>query len=148
MIEVTEKIPVNGSAEELFDFHADLNNINKILPPFIKMKIISVEWPIEKGSSICINLNLFNILPILKWTLYFSEFKRPDYFIDEEKNGLFKVFSHKHRFENNLIEDTMKIEFKESSLFGLLEPLMKVIVKLMLKIKLKITKDVFEREKK
>lgn len=115
-INVSRSITVRCSKEKAFNFHADINNISKVLPPFLKLKINKLTWPFAVGAKAEIAFFLFGFLPLFVWKLKLVEFKAKSHFVDTEDSGFLKTFEHHHEFfevegleEQSTIKDTIKI---------------------------------------
>ncbi|MDX1920979.1 MAG: hypothetical protein SFU25_09635 [Candidatus Caenarcaniphilales bacterium] len=153
-IEVQKSILVNTSVTQAFSFHADINNISKVLPPFFKIKINKLDWPFQTGSEAELVFFLFGFLPFFVWKLKMLDFKVNYYFIDGESSGFFKFFEHKHEFiqsSNNIdqceIRDTVKLSTGEGFINKLFDRLvLQPMVFLFLTFKLHDTKRFLERE--
>ncbi|HEY9886522.1 MAG TPA: hypothetical protein V6C96_04600 [Vampirovibrionales bacterium] len=140
---------VNTSVEEAFYFHADINNLTKVVPPFIKLQIEKMDWPFEEGAHAELSLKLFGVLQILYWKLKLTEYNAPNFFVDEETGGIFESFKHKHEFikiegESNkcLLKDSLSYAPKGWMKVFYLIPF---VPQVLLKVKLLITKSVLER---
>lgn len=146
MMQVSQSIQINASSEEVFNFHANLNNIAKVIPSFIKVNIEQIEWPFEKDAEAILSFKLWNLIFLFEWKLKLIEYEKPNYFTDLALNGFFKHFSHKHEFVSNgsdkaILQDTINYEFVP----WLDKSLVKWVLKLFLKQKLEQTKQIIEK---
>jgi ligand-binding SRPBCC domain-containing protein len=123
----TQEITVNCCLEEAFSFHADVSNIAKVVPSFIKIKITKLDWPFIKGAKAELSFLLFGFLPLSNWKLHILEFESNSYFIDSEESGLFSKFEHRHGFErlnknSCLLTDTIYFQGIFCGIFYKLNP--------------------------
>ncbi|MFN5539480.1 MAG: SRPBCC family protein [Candidatus Melainabacteria bacterium] len=149
LLEETVQIKVRCPKEKVFAFHSDISNIAKVLPPFLNLQISHFTWPLEPGAKATLKFKLFNLIPILKWNIFFQEWKEPDYFIDETQGGIWKNFSHKHEFAAELNEPQITL-VKDTVTFRSFNPFLDQVIRPFLKIflisKLHSTKNYLERK--
>jgi hypothetical protein len=83
--------------EQVFEFFADAQNLERITPPFLKFRIVS-PLPIEmrRGARIRYQLRLHGI-PI-GWESEITAWEPPHRFIDEQLSGPYRKWHHEHRF--------------------------------------------------
>jgi len=83
--------------DEVFAFFADAQNLEKITPPWLGFKIISMSTAsIEEGTVIRYRLQLHGI-PFY-WQTEICEWNSPHCFVDEQAEGPYKLWHHTHRF--------------------------------------------------
>jgi ligand-binding SRPBCC domain-containing protein len=148
--QVSHKITVNVSQEVAFAFHADVNNIEKVLPSFLSIKVQKLVWPVGVGSEAVLQFRLFNLVPLFSWKLQFTQWNPLNEFIDRELGGFFKVFLHLHKFTqaDAFCELTDTITYQSCAL-PFLRPLIdgfifKLVLKTFLISKLQSTKRYLE----
>src|SRR5208337_1981701 len=84
--------------DEVFAFFADAQNLEKITPRWLGIKILSMSTDsISEGAVICYRLRLHGI-PI-HWRTEIVEWNPPHCFVDEQTSGSYKIWRHTHRFE-------------------------------------------------
>jgi ligand-binding SRPBCC domain-containing protein len=83
--------------EQVFQFFADAQNLERITPPFLKFRIVS-PLPIEmrRGVRIRYQLRLHGI-PI-GWESEITAWEPPHRFVDEQLSGPYRKWHHEHRF--------------------------------------------------
>ena len=83
--------------EQVFQFFADAQNLERITPPFLKFRIVS-PLPIEmrRGVRIRYQLRLHGI-PI-GWESDITAWEPPHRFVDEQSSGPYRMWHHEHRF--------------------------------------------------
>jgi hypothetical protein len=82
---------------EVFDFFSQAENLQKLTPPWLHFRIISVNpTPIGKGTLIKYSLR-WRIFPI-RWTTEIIEWEPPYRFVDLQLKGPYKQWRHEHRF--------------------------------------------------
>jgi len=105
--------------EDVFAFFADARNLEKITPPWLGFKILSMSTDsIEEGTVIRYRLRLHGI-PI-HWRTEICEWNRPHCFVDEQARGPYKLWRHTHRFEAHGSHTMMIDEVQYSLPFGVL----------------------------
>lgn len=151
-IEVSRNISVRCSKEKAFNFHADINNISKVLPPFLKLKINKLSWPFNVGAEAELAFFLLGFLPLFVWKLKLIEFEANSHFVDIENSGLFQTFEHYHEFfevedleGQSTIKDTIKLSSGEAFFNKFFDRfLLQPMVNVFLIFKLKDTKRFLE----
>lgn len=98
MHELKRRTEIKRHREELFDFFSKAENLNLITPPELGFRI-RTPLPIEmkKGAIIDYTIKL-NGLPFM-WKTEITEWEPPLSFTDTQISGPYKVWIHKHEFE-------------------------------------------------
>lgn len=149
---VTEKILVKARQLDVFAFHADVNNISKVVPPLMKVTVSQLTWPVQQNSEVTLQFSFLGSFISFAWKLKFIAFNSPESFVDCENDGLFKKFEHTHQFikdndEQTTIQDTINYSLGEGFMANLLGvTVVKLALKIFLISKLGATKDFLERE--
>jgi ligand-binding SRPBCC domain-containing protein len=105
--------------DEVFAFFANAENLEKITPPWLGFRILSMSTPfIEEGTTIRYRLRLHG-LP-LHWQTEICEWNPPHSFVDEQTKGPYRQWRHTHRFEAHGDRAKMIDEVQYSLPFGLL----------------------------
>ena len=94
----TQKIP--GRVDEVWSFFSRPENLNEITPSDMKFEIITDVANAEMYPGITIDYKV-SPFPFLKlpWKTEITEIEERKYFIDEQLKGPFKLWRHKHSFE-------------------------------------------------
>ncbi|MDX1918106.1 MAG: hypothetical protein SFT81_03065 [Candidatus Caenarcaniphilales bacterium] len=95
---VSWEIEIKRPSEEVFAFHADLLNIEKVLPPFLKLQLEELEYPCGVDTKARFKIKLFGLVTLLDWRLVFEAWQAPHFFVDREAGGIFRHFAHRHAF--------------------------------------------------
>lgn len=84
---------------EVFDFFASAENLNLVTPPWLHFSILT-PLPIEmqRGTVIRYRLKLHGI-PV-RWDSEITEWEPPFRFTDTQIRGPYRLWVHRHRFEN------------------------------------------------
>lgn len=89
---------INRNINELFSFFSKAENLNKITPPELGFRIVS-KLPIEmkKGARIDYTIRL-NGIPFA-WKTEITEWNPPFSFTDTQLKGPYRMWVHRHLFE-------------------------------------------------
>ena len=110
---------VDRPIDEVFAFFADAHNLEKITPPWVGFKILSMSTAsIEAGTIIRYRLRLHGI-PV-HWRTNICEWNPPYFFVDEQTRGPYKKWRHTHKFEAHGSRTKMMDEVQYSLPFGIL----------------------------
>lgn len=109
----TQKIP--AGIEEVWDFFSNPQNLVKITPREMHMRITNEEdiGSLYEGMTISYRLFPFFDFPV-RWSTEIIRVARPYEFEDEQKSGPYEVWRHKHLFReaSEGVEMTDIIEYK------------------------------------
>lgn len=95
---LTRKTVINRNINEVFDFFSKADNLNKITPPALGFKIIT-SLPIEMKKGTLINYKIsLNGIPF-NWLTEITDWNPPFSFEDTQLKGPYKMWIHKHTFE-------------------------------------------------
>lgn len=106
---------VNSSVDEVWEFYTDINHLEIVTPPNLKLKIIETsDIQIVEGLKMTVSAKL--VLYNSKWHSKISLVDKSKYeYIDEMVKGPFKKWKHVHLFSKigkNQTVVTDKIEFE------------------------------------
>lgn len=105
--------------DEVFAFFANAENLEKITPPWLGFRILSMSTPsIEERTTIRYRLRLHGI-PV-HWRTNICEWNPPHRFVDEQTKGPYRQWRHTHRFEAHGDRTKMIDEVQYSLPFSLL----------------------------
>lgn len=91
---------VPESPANVFPFFADAYNLERITPPFLHFRILSVSnTPLIAGATLNYTLRLHSI-PVF-WRTLITEWQPPHRFVDTQQLGPFKRWRHLHEFVPN-----------------------------------------------
>lgn len=124
-----KSVLIDCNISKVFEFHTDTNNLPLITPPGIKVEILKLDTPVNKGSEIELNITQFGFYKS-RWNLTIAEFINDKLISDKQISGPFKSWIHHHIFEpkNNQTLMTDKIELELP--FGILgKSVYKILVK-------------------
>jgi ligand-binding SRPBCC domain-containing protein len=84
---------------EVFPFFADAFNLERITPAFLHFHILTPP-PIamRAGTIIDYQLRLYGVR--FQWQTRIEAFEPPDFFIDTQVKGPYKLWHHRHEFED------------------------------------------------
>ena len=105
--------------DEVFAFFADAENLEKITPPWLDFKMISMSTEsISAGTVIRYRLRLHGIP--FHWRTDICAWSPPHRFVDEQTKGPYRQWRHTHRFEAQGSRTKMIDEVQYSLPFGVL----------------------------
>ncbi len=88
---------VKLSPTAVFSFFADAHNLERITPPFLNFRILTVSnKPLLAGTTLNYTLRLHHI-PVF-WRTIITEWQPPHHFVDRQQIGPFKRWDHLHQF--------------------------------------------------
>jgi ligand-binding SRPBCC domain-containing protein len=92
---------VNASMEKVWDFFSSPENLDEITPDNMGFKIITPKPLPKMYEGQVIEYKVAPLLGIpLYWKTLITEVKDGAYFIDEQVKGPYKLWRHKHIFED------------------------------------------------
>ena len=148
-MQILEKsIIIDCPVKKAFDFHSDTNNLKKITPDSIKVKILKMDLPLKEGSEILLDITQFGFLKN-KWLIRLTEFKENSQITDTQISGPFKSWVHEHIFEEAAGKTKMTDKIRYELPFGILGKLAdKILVNKMIgkqfEFRHKVTKSLLE----
>lgn len=84
--------------DEVFTFFADPGNLEAITPPWLHFRILGSSTPkVGEGTKIDYRLRLRGV-PI-KWRSLITDWTPPFAFVDQQVRGPYRVWIHRHTFE-------------------------------------------------
>ena len=90
--------PLAASAEVMFAFHSDPNNIVHVMPPTLKLVSQQTDGPAQEGRLLELHCRDWGIIP-MRWKCRWKTVQPPTVLVDEMLEGPFAQFVHEHRFE-------------------------------------------------
>ena len=141
---------LNCGIEELFEFHRDTSNLEKVSPQNLDVKIIKMdEVPMEQGSEVELKISKFGIG--IKWKIKILHLEPPNLISDLQEKGPFKHWLHNHRFEKTERGTLMTDEIFFMPPLGVLGiplvPFIKLNLNNMFEYRHKRMKEIFGNEK-
>lgn len=83
---------------EVFDFFADAHRLEEITPPWLRFHVRTPQpVPMFAGTTIDYTLRLHGV-PI-RWRSEISEWEPPFRFVDRQLRGPYRLWYHRHTFE-------------------------------------------------
>ena len=88
---------VRRSLDEVFAFFSDSGNLEKLTPPWMSFRVMGSSTPaMAQGTTIDYRLRVHGIP--LRWRSLISSWKPPFEFIDEQVQGPYRSWVHRHSF--------------------------------------------------
>lgn len=119
---------IDAPAQAVCDFHTDTHNLPLITPPWINVKIVSMDNPMTEGSQVVLEIRRF-YLPTL-WNIKIETLQCPKSLTDVMVSGPFKSFRHERKFtsitpDKSTMDETITLELPLGWIGGFLFPLIK-----------------------
>lgn len=89
---------LSASAETMFSFHSDPNNLREVMPPTLKLVSMKTDGPAKEGRMIELHCRDWWVIP-MHWTCRWKTVQAPSLLVDEIVTGPFELFIHQHYFE-------------------------------------------------
>jgi len=89
---------VRAGIQDVFDFHADINNLLRISPADTQVEILKADSPLSLGSEV--HLRVRDRILNAVWKLVVTRFDPPNHFVDRQISGVFRHWEHEHLFES------------------------------------------------
>lgn len=108
-LEVHQWLPY--SRDKVFPFFSNAYNLEKITPPWLKFKVLSMSTPeIQQGTLIDYKLTIRGVP--LKWRTRIEEWQPVEKFVDTQLKGPYSLWHHTHTFQalhdGTLISDSIR----------------------------------------
>ena len=113
--------------KEVFDFFADVANLQRITPPWLNFSIRTpLPIAMEVGAEIDFRLSLLGVP--FAWKTEISAWQPPDMFIDRQIKGPYAEWIHRHTFRpagegRTVMEDDVTYSLPSQPLGELVHPL-------------------------
>jgi ligand-binding SRPBCC domain-containing protein len=88
---------LNLPREEVFAFFSDAANLERITPPELQFSIIT-PLPIEMAEGTLIDYRLKLFCFSFNWKTKITAWSPSDYFVDEQLEGPYRQWIHRHTF--------------------------------------------------
>ncbi|MFM2387085.1 MAG: hypothetical protein RL660_1842 [Bacteroidota bacterium] len=89
------------SLKEAWDFFATPKNLNEVTPSELDFQILS-EVPDRMYEGLMIQYKIKPMLNIaVPWCTEITHIKELNYFVDEQRQGPYKMWHHEHHFETH-----------------------------------------------
>ena len=105
--------------DEVFPFFADALNLERLTPPWLHFRVMSVSTPqVRAGTLIRYRLRLHGI-PI-RWLTRIEDWSPGVSFVDAQMRGPYRLWHHTHEFEpdggGTLMRDTVRYAMRAGPL--------------------------------
>lgn len=112
---------LNITIKEAWEFISNPANLQKITPPYMGFKIVTENLPEKIYPGLIIH---YKVSPLLKiktdWVTEITHVKENEYFVDEQREGPYKLWHHEHLLEEINSKVVMKDIITYKPPFGLL----------------------------
>lgn len=83
---------------EVFAFFSDAGNLERITPPYLRFHVVTpAPIPMHPGALIDYELRLYGVG--FRWRTRIETFDPPSSFVDIQLKGPYKLWHHRHDFE-------------------------------------------------
>jgi ligand-binding SRPBCC domain-containing protein len=105
----------------VFEFFSDIQNLDKITPPWLRFRVLTAAAKVEKGSIIDYEMTIRGI-PI-RWQSEITSWNPPLRFVDVQRRGPYVMWIHQHIFRQVPVGTVVidKVDYRVPG--GLIEPL-------------------------
>ena len=122
----TRSVEIFAPKETVFHFHDDTNNLLRITPPSIKVKILCADPPGE-GAIVKLKVTQFGFISQIM-EMEFTTYDAPNTLTDTQRQGKFKTFVQKRTFEATSRNSTILTDSVDYELpFGFLGDIANVL---------------------
>jgi ligand-binding SRPBCC domain-containing protein len=95
-LKTSQKLPI--SSETAWKFFSNPANLSKITPPWLNFEV-RTELPEKMYAGMIITYFVRPLLNILQtWVTEITHVSEPNYFVDEQRFGPYKMWHHQHIF--------------------------------------------------
>jgi ligand-binding SRPBCC domain-containing protein len=95
-LERTQSVP--ASMETCWSFFSDPRNLARITPPELGFEVLS-ELPARMHPGLMIEYRVRPLFGIpLTWLTEITHVQEPDFFVDEQRVGPYRIWHHEHHF--------------------------------------------------
>ncbi len=92
-----KRSPMPASADDLYAWHMAPGALEKLLPPWQKVRIVEGPGQLEEGAIVVMKVYVGFVG--LRWEALHRDFIAGRQFVDEQRKGPFRRWVHTHRFE-------------------------------------------------
>jgi len=148
MLNFEKSTYIKCQINELFDFHLDSQNLTKITPTNIKVKLLTPDFKAQEGEILRL-ISIKNFIPI-SWVVKIEKLNKPNILVDKAVKSPFKYWEHQHIFidHGNFCElkDVVIYEMPFGFIGKLLNPLIHKDLNSIFDFRHKITKQILENK--
>jgi len=97
-LKTTQKLPI--SIETAWDFFSNPSNLSKITPQWLNFEV-RTELPKKMYAGMIVTYFVRPLLNIPQtWVTEITHVNQPNYFVDEQRFGPYKMWHHEHLFSD------------------------------------------------
>ena len=82
----------------VFGFHADAGNLQELTPPWLDFRTLTPQ-PIEMRAGAVIEYRIRLRGVSMRWLTEITEWAPQDHFVDVQRRGPYRLWEHRHEFE-------------------------------------------------
>lgn len=134
--------------EDLYAFHLDVNNLTKITPKGMSVKLLNEDFVPHEGGVLCLK-SVKNFIP-MRWEVLIETMDEPRLLVDVATRSPFKMWRHSHIFTQvNQTQCELKDVVEFALPFGALGRLFEGFViqefEAMFTFRHRVTKEILEK---
>jgi ligand-binding SRPBCC domain-containing protein len=98
MPRIESRIELAVPVETVFRWYSDVNNVPRMTPPGLHLRLVKAELPLREGSRVKFTIRPRLVPFEIDWLLQVTEFEPNRRFSERLRNGPFDVWVHSHEF--------------------------------------------------
>lgn len=88
------RVLIDAPVSAVFRFHEREDALSLLSPPFPPMRVVSRSGGIGAGARVELR-----VAGLIRWVAVHTAFERDRLFVDEQEEGPFRRWTHRHEFE-------------------------------------------------
>jgi ligand-binding SRPBCC domain-containing protein len=89
-----KSVVIEAPIETVFAFHRRPDALQLLTPPFPPVRVLEKTGGIENGGRVVLSV------AGMRWVAFHTDYEEDQYFVDEQREGPFQKWVHRHEFED------------------------------------------------